>query len=307
MSTDENKEIVRRYLKGAWDEGDMSVADQLLAPDFRSLNVPPGSGNDREAEKQLISMFLAGFGNFTSTFEDQVAEGDTVLSRWTATGTHQAPFFGVPATGRVIPMSGTEMATVRDGQIQDIHAIFDMVGLLQELGVVASPMGGPLPAPTPPTVENTQPTTPEENKAILHRLIEEFWNDRNMAVVDEIVHPEATSPSAPALPHGPQGFKDIANIVFEAFPDFHMTIDRVVAEGNSVGALYTESGTHNGPFQGIGPTGKHAVWTEFAILHIANGQIVESWFQTDFAAVMAQLGLMGGPGDGGEGSAPQGG
>lgn len=296
MSTQENKTLVRDYLKGAWDDGDLSVADKLLAANFRSLNVPPGDPGNLESEKHLIGMFLEGFGNFQSTIEDQVAEGNTVLSRWTATGTHQAPFFGVPATGKVMHMKGTEMATVANGQIQDIHAIFDMVGLLQQLGVVPGGGGDPQPAPTPPSTAGAKAPTTDESKAILHRLIEGFWNDRNMDVADEIVHPEATSPSAPFLPPGPQGFKVIANMVFTGFPDFHMTIDRVVAEGDRVGALYTETGTHQGDFIGIPPTGKKAVWTEFAILRIADGKIVESWFETDMATMMQQLGLVPGPG-----------
>jgi len=302
MSTAENKVIVRRYLKEAWDDGNVDVCDELLAPGFKSLNAPPGDPANRDSEKALIRMFLAAFGGFQSTFEDQVAEGDYVLSRWTAVGTHQAPFLGVPASGKVIKMKGTELARVTGGQIQDIHAIFDMVGLLQQLGVVPSPPGDPLPAPVPPTVADTEPTTPEQKKALLTSMIEDFWNDRKLDVVDTIVNPDATCPSAPFLPNGPEGFKVIGQIVWNAFPDFHMHIDRVLTEGDRVAALYTEHGTQSGDFMGIPPTNKSATWTEIAILRVANGQFIESWYETDQATMMQQLGLV--PPPGGDGPPP---
>src|SRR3954469_5278531 len=134
-----NKELVRGYLREAWDEGRSEAIDRYLAPDFRSLNAPPGSSGDREAERQLVAMFLDAFGSFRSTIDGQVAQGSRVLTSWSAVGIHQAPFVGVEPTGRVVSMRGTELATVADGRIESIFAIFDMAGLLQQLGVVPGP------------------------------------------------------------------------------------------------------------------------------------------------------------------------
>jgi predicted ester cyclase len=295
MNTEENKALVRRYLKEAWDDGNVDVIDELLSPDFTSLNVPPGAAPDREHEKQLVRSFLDAFGSFQSTIEDQIAEGNTVVTRWTAVGRHQAPFFGVLPTDKLVHMKGTEMAHVRDGQIYEIHANFDMVGLLQALGAI--PGGGGEQAATleSPKIAATRPPNPEENKEIMRRLIEDFWNGRRMEVADELVHPQAVSPSAPQLPPGPQGFKDIAAMVFAGFPDFRMSIKEMVAEGDRVAALYFENGTNSGDFLGIPATGKQATWSEFGILRIVDGKIVETWFETDMGTLMAQLGLVPAP------------
>jgi predicted ester cyclase len=136
----------------------------------------------------------------------------------------------------------------------------------------------------------------EENKRLMRRFIEEFWNGKRMEVADELFAPHATSPNAPWAPPGPEGVKFFGNMMFTAFPDFRMTIDRIVASGNKVAARYVESGTHRGEFMGIAPTGKKVTWTEIGILRIEDGKVVESWFETDMLGLMQQLGAIPAPG-----------
>src|SRR5262249_59035653 len=124
------------------------------------LNARQGGRNDREGEQQLVQMFRDSFGDFTSTIEDQIAEGNQVVTRWTAVGKHQAPFLGIPPTGKLIPMKGTEMARISEGQITDIFAIFDMADLMQQLG---RPPARPPPAPpvaAPHTTSDSLATPP---------------------------------------------------------------------------------------------------------------------------------------------------
>jgi predicted ester cyclase len=135
----------------------------------------------------------------------------------------------------------------------------------------------------------------EENKQIFRRFIEEFWNQRNLEVADELFAPDAVSPTAPQLPRGPQGVKEIGGMVLRGFPDFHMTIEDLVAEGDKVAARFMERGTHRGEFMGIAPTGNQATWTEIGILRIKDGKVVESWFQTDMLGLMRQLGAIAVP------------
>ena len=72
--------------------------------------------------------------------------------------------------------------------------------------------------------------TPEENKALFRRFIDEVWNNGNLAVADELFAPDAFTPSAPQLPPGPEGVKVIATLWRTAFPDFHMTIEDLIAQ-----------------------------------------------------------------------------
>src|SRR5206468_3894304 len=115
---------------------------------------------------------------------------------------------GVEPTGRVVSMRGTELARVADGRIASIYAIFDLAGVLQQLGVVPGP--APVVAAAPAPVAGSPPAGSETGERLLGRLIDEFWNGRNFDVLAELVHPRATCPSAPELPPGPDGFRQIA-------------------------------------------------------------------------------------------------
>ena len=132
-------------------------------------------------------------------------------------------------------------------------------------------------------------TTPEENKALMRRFIEEVWNKGNLAVADEVFHPQASSPSAPQLPRGPQAVRDIATMFRTAFPDFHITIEDIIAEANMVVGRFTQGGTHRGEFMGIAPTGRTVSFTEIGVLRIEGGQVVESWYETDLLGLSSQL------------------
>lgn len=135
----------------------------------------------------------------------------------------------------------------------------------------------------------------EDNKAILRRMIEEVWNQRRLEVADELFAPEAVSPGIP-VPPGPEGVKIIAGMFLSAFPDLHMEIDAVIAEGDLVVGRFTETATHRGEFMGVPATGKPVKFTEMGILRIRAGKIVESWYQLDQFGLMQQIGAIPMPG-----------
>jgi predicted ester cyclase len=132
----------------------------------------------------------------------------------------------------------------------------------------------------------------EENRALMRRFIEEFWNDRNLAVADELFTADAPAPSAPDLPPGPEGAKAAGNMIFSAFPDFHMEIDRMVATDDRVAVRSIQTGTHQGELMGLAPTNKAATWTEISVVRIEDGKIAESWWETDMLGLMQQLGAI---------------
>lgn len=132
----------------------------------------------------------------------------------------------------------------------------------------------------------------DEQKLLMRRFIEEVWNKGNLGVADEIFDRQATSPSAPQLPPGPEGVKIIARMFRSAFPDFHMTINDLIADGDKVVGRFSQGGTHTGTFMGIAPTGKKVEFTEIGILRIANGKVVESWYATDMLRLLHTLGAV---------------
>jgi predicted ester cyclase len=132
--------------------------------------------------------------------------------------------------------------------------------------------------------------TIEQNKQIMRRMIEEVWNQGNLAAADELFAPTHTSPSAPQLPPGSEGVKFLVKAFREAMPDYHMNIDLMVADENRVVGRFTQSGTHTGSdLMGMKTSGRKATWTEIGVLRIDNGKIVESWYEVDMLSMIQQL------------------
>jgi len=130
----------------------------------------------------------------------------------------------------------------------------------------------------------------EKNKQIMTRMIEELWNQGNLAVADELFAPDHTSPSAPQLPPGPAGVKLLVKMFHEAMPDYHMDIDLMVADDSQVVARFTQSGTHTGgDLLGMKASSRKATWTEIGILKIKDCEIIESWYEVDMLSMIQQL------------------
>jgi len=132
-----------------------------------------------------------------------------------------------------------------------------------------------------------------ENKALIRRFFEEFRNRGDLAVADELLAPDCVLHAGlgPDI-HGPEGCKQDIITVRSAFPDFHVTIDDMVAEGDEVATRWTIRGTHRGEFAGIAPTGRQVTGWGMSIDRIVGGKIVETWNRYDTLGLMQQLGVI---------------
>jgi len=137
MSTEQNKAVVRRF----WQEFSLRVVDELFVPNYvlHDPALPPEFQRDREAYKQLVTMFRTGFPDIKVTVEDLVAEGEKVVARWTWRGTNQGDFQGMPPTGKQVNGSGISIHRFADGKIAEAWVNFDALGMLQQLGVIPAP------------------------------------------------------------------------------------------------------------------------------------------------------------------------
>jgi steroid delta-isomerase-like uncharacterized protein len=131
----------------------------------------------------------------------------------------------------------------------------------------------------------------EANKALARRFIEEIANRDNLAIADELFAPDfetrdAVVPTAP----GPEGVKQVFRAVRAAFPDFHETVEDVLADEDRVMVRWSTRGTHLGPFAGIAPTGKTVGWRGVFILRVKDGRFVEMWQVHDTLGLLRQLG-----------------
>ena len=123
--------------------------------------------------------------------------------------------------------------------------------------------------------------------------MDEVWNQGNLAVTDELYHPQATWPSNPSLPLGSAGAKAVVGMYRQAMPDLKIEFKNLLADGDMVLAWISQSGTQSGELMGIPATGKKATWGQIIIARFAAGQIVESWTNEDILGLMQQLGIGG--------------
>ena len=96
----------------------------------------------------------------------------------------------------------------------------------------------------------------EENKALVRRFVEEFWNEGNRSAADELMAADAEIHMPTGEVIDLDGLKSFADMWRESFPDWHSTFEELVAEGDRVAERWTGRGTHLGELQGIPPTGK---------------------------------------------------
>lgn len=141
MSTTEaeNKATVQHLYEQLFNQGNLSVADEVIAPDFINHNAPPGSNRGPESMRQLITMLSTAFPDMHYTIEELVAEGDTVVARVTVSGTHRGPFQGMPPTGRSFRQAQMHFIRFRDGKVVEHRAVRDDLGVMRQLGVIPAP------------------------------------------------------------------------------------------------------------------------------------------------------------------------
>lgn len=133
----------------------------------------------------------------------------------------------------------------------------------------------------------------EDNKALNRRFVEEVINQGNIEAIDELLDPGVVDHAAPpGFPTGREGAKQFFAMMRSAFPDLHLTIEDMIAEGDKVVMRSTWSGTHQGEFMGIPATGKRVTVSAIDISRVADGRMVEHWEQFDALGLMQQLGVV---------------
>jgi len=130
----------------------------------------------------------------------------------------------------------------------------------------------------------------ERNKTIVRRFVEEVWNQSNLDVADELVHPDFENGEG----KGPEAIKEnVRALRLIAFPDLRFEIEHLIAEGDYVVAHMTATGTHLGTFRDVhAATRRHATWMEIGIWRIDNGMLREGWFAAHELDLRRQLGLI---------------
>jgi len=133
----------------------------------------------------------------------------------------------------------------------------------------------------------------DENKAIALRLFDEVLNAHSLALCDDLYDPNYEPHSLPpGFSPDREGVKQYHRQYFQAFPDMHLTVDGMIAEGDWVAVYYTGTGTHQGELIGIPPTGKQVSASAILSLRIVDGKIVEDRLDGGKLSLLQQLGAI---------------
>ena len=133
-----------------------------------------------------------------------------------------------------------------------------------------------------------------ENEQVVRRIYDELWNERRLEVAEELIAEGATNydTGLVPMPFGPEEMKGTARMITAAFPDNRHEVEEVIAEADTVVLRCTLTGTHEGPFMGIPPTGRRIEVTEIHIYHLEDGKAVEHRVGRDDLGAMRQLGVI---------------
>ena len=132
------KAAVREFYERGWNQGDLSVIDELFSPDYEDHDAAAQTGTSGlEAARRFIEMFRAAIPDLHVAIEDQYADGSTVTTRWTASGTHEGTLIGVPASHRRVEVSGISIDRFdEEGRLVEGWGNWDGIALLRQVGAL---------------------------------------------------------------------------------------------------------------------------------------------------------------------------
>jgi steroid delta-isomerase-like uncharacterized protein len=141
--SEENKALARRFIEEAFNEGNLSVVDEIFASADYVLHDPasPEEVRGPEGVKEFVQMYRSAFPDTHITVEDQIAEGDEVVTRWTGRGTHRGELMGIPASGNQVEVPGITIDRFSGGKGVESWTNYDALGMMQQIGAVPSPEG----------------------------------------------------------------------------------------------------------------------------------------------------------------------
>ncbi len=141
MTGDDRKAVVRRYYEEIWNRNQITLVDELMTTDYRNIDpATPGTVLEgRDAFKALVATYRGVFPDLHFAIDRQIAEGDTVVSTWVASGTMRGAMMGHAPTGRSGSVVGTTVSRFAGEQIAEDWVVWDLFGLVTQLGLAPEP------------------------------------------------------------------------------------------------------------------------------------------------------------------------
>jgi len=282
-----NQNLVESWFQ-VLNKGNLTVADEIFATSFVGHDPIGPKFMTFASYKAWIVENRTAFPDFHVEAHDMIAEGDKVASRWTVTGTHKGSFAGIAPTGVQVTVTGMSIHRLVAGRIEEAWWSYDILGMMQQLGVVSPTPNVPLPALNRKTEDYTwssssevtgDPGDPETNKNLILREDLEGWKQGNVEVVLELIDPKFVNhdPIWPAVVDY-ESYKQWVETELDG--PLNVTVDDLVAQGDKVMERCTvEMGG--------------AIMESLMIIHrFADGRIVERWWSKDVLTPLQQMGMI---------------
>jgi steroid delta-isomerase-like uncharacterized protein len=138
IMSEQNKALAKRVIEEVLNERKLEVIDELYAANcvINDPSVPGGKTTGPKGYRQFIEIYLAAFPDLHFTINDQISDGDKVVTRWTGTGTHKGALMGIAPTGKRATVTGITISRFQGGKVVEGWGNADNLGILQQLGVV---------------------------------------------------------------------------------------------------------------------------------------------------------------------------
>lgn len=274
-----NKDLVHRYIDAVMSGRDLAAASQLMDATCVSklptglVQVEPPRGP--EGWVRTMTLLLNAIPDLSTTIDDELAVGDTVVVRWTSRGTNTGNLGHIPPSNKSVTIEGITWFRIADGKLVENLVNEDQLGFLRQIGAV--PLGREL--------------TPGENKILVHRFFDGIWNHSDYDLIDQYVAADFIQ-HFPGAKSGREGFRETITQSHESFGVMELLIEDEIATEDRVVHRWTWNCTHTGVFAGIPPTGKKVSFPGMTIVRVAGGQIAEHWASLDTLGLMQQLGAI---------------
>ena len=138
MQVETNTTVASRWYEEVFNAGNVALIDELFAPDFVDHD-PSNPLPGLEGVRQLVGMYRGAFPDLHLTIEDEITEGDRIVTRFTGRGTHRGSLMGIPPTGKRVTITAIDILRFENGRIAEHWGNQDLLGMMRQLGVIPAP------------------------------------------------------------------------------------------------------------------------------------------------------------------------
>ncbi len=283
-SVTENKDVIRR-LAMAFNKADYDAIDDLVSKDFVLHPNPmlPNAVHGASGFKQVCKDVRSAMPDAYHPIDHLLGEGDLVVIHLIFQGTFVNPYNGVPATGQRVAYGMVNFWRVVNGKAVESWWYMDSLDLEQQLGIL----------PVEKPAKRALSAEEEANKAIVMRVLNEYFNQFRVDVIPELFDPNFIIYAADGSTiHGHEGAAFYVNAEKAAFPDLYWLQEDLVVDGDKAVLFFTGYGTFTGEWFGIKPNNQPIKWVGNAMFVIKDGKVVEDRLIWESLRFLQQLGAL---------------